>query len=202
MTPRRAKAFLAPALLALPLLSTPVLAQPSPLLLPTRDVAVTYRLTGSDRVKGDIHAAWLAGQRVLRVDNASAPGWLMVEQQSQRAFMVMENQGMVMRLPPAPEIAMLLDRPESQGRVTQLGRRTIAGATCTDWRIERRDGKGGTACLTADGVLLRAQQAGRREVLEANRVAYGPQDPARFRLPSGYPQLQLPAGLRGLRLPG
>lgn len=198
---RRLATALTSSILALPLLAAPALAQQSPNLLPARDVAVTFRLTGSDRMPGDINAAWLSSQRVLRVDNASAPGWLMVEQPSQRAFMVMEGQRLVMRLPPAPEIAMLLDRPESQGRITRLGRRTIAGMGCTDWRIERRDGKGGTACLTQDGVLLRAQQAGRKEVLEATRVSYGPQDPTRFRLPS-YPQLQLPASLRGLRLPG
>jgi hypothetical protein len=189
-------------MLALPLLAAPAMAQQGPTLLPTRDVAVTFRLTGGNRQPGDIHAAWLSSQRVLRVDNSSAPGWLMVEQPTQRAFMVMEGQRLVMRLPPAPEIAMLLDRPESQGRVTRLGRRTIAGMSCTDWSIERRDGKGGTACLTPDGVLLRAQQTGRQEVLEATRVTYGPQDPSRFRLPQGYPQLQLPASMRGLRLPG
>lgn len=199
---RRLAMALVPSLTVMPLLATPVLAQQSPLLLPTRDVAVTFRLSGSDRQPGDIHAAWLSSQRVLRVDNASAPGWLMVQQPTQRAFMVMEGQRLVMRLPPAPEIAMLLDRPESQGNVTRLGRRTVAGMNCTDWKIERRDGKGGTACLTPDGVLLRAQQAGRREILEATRVMYGPQDPARFQLPQGYPQLQLPSGLRGLRLPG
>jgi hypothetical protein len=194
---RRLALSLAPLVLA-----APAMAQQSPTLLPTRDVAVTFRLTGGKQQPGDIHAAWLSSQRVLRVDNESAPGWLMVDQPSQRAFMVMEGQRLVMRLPPSPEIAMLLDRPESQGRVTRLGRRTIAGASCTDWRIERQDGKGGTACLTSDGVLLRAQQAGRAEILEATRVSYGPQDPARFRLPQGYPQLQLPANLRGLRLPG
>ncbi|MDB5371051.1 MAG: hypothetical protein JWP20_2609 [Roseomonas sp.] len=193
---------LATLCLAVPLLAaTGAAAQDRPTLLPSRDVAVTFRLTGTDRMPGDINAAWLASQRVLRVDNASAPGWLMVEQATKRAYMVM-RQGVVMRLPAAPEIALLLDAPESQGRITRLGRRSIAGANCTDWKIERPDGKGGTACLTADGVLLRAQQAGKQEVLEATRVAYGPQDPARFRLPSGLPQIQLPAGLSGLRLPG
>jgi hypothetical protein len=199
---RRFAVALAPLLTMLPSLAVPALAQQAPMLLPSRDVAVTFRLSGGERQPGDIHAAWLSSQRVLRVDNASAPGWLVVQQPTQRAFMVMEGQRLVMRLPPAPEIAMLLDRPEAQGRVTRLGRRSIAGIACTDWQIERRDGKGGTACLTPDGVLLRAQQTGRREVLEATQVRYGPQDPARFQLPQGYPQLQLPAGLRGLRLPG
>jgi hypothetical protein len=193
---------LAKALVLLPLFAAQgAAAQDRPNLLPTRDVAVTFRLTGSDRLPGDINAAWLAGQRVLRVDNASAPGWLMVEQTTKRAFMVMQ-QGVVMRLPPAPEIAMLLDDPGSQGKITRLGRRSIAGANCTDWKIEQSNGKGGVACLTTDGVLLRAQQTGKPEVLEATRVAYGPHDPQRFRLPAGMPQVQLPAGLSGLRIPG
>jgi hypothetical protein len=40
-------------------------------------------------------------------------------------------------------------------------------------------------CVTADGVLLRARR-GERTVLTASRVAYGPQDPALFRLPADY----------------
>jgi len=176
-------------------------AQPRPNLLPTRDVAVTFQLQGSDKIQGDINASWLSSQRLLRVDNASAPGWVLVEERTRRASMVMP-QGLVMRLPDSPEVAMLMQNPESQGRITRQGRRTIAGQGCTDWRLDRNDGKGGVACLTADGVLLRLQQTGRREILEATRVAYGPQDPARFRLPAGAPQITLPEGLRGLRLPG
>jgi cysteine synthase A len=149
----------------------------------------------------EINATWLSSQRLLRVDNASAPGWVLVEERTRRASMVMP-QGLVMRLPDSPEVAMLMQDPESQGRITRQGRRTIAGQACTDWRLERNDGKSGVACLTADGVLLRLQQTGRREVLEATRVAYGPQDPTRFRLPAGAPQINLPEGLRGLRLPG
>lgn len=199
MIQRMAMGLLAAATLALPVLAQPAPARPT--LLPTRDVAVTYRLEGSDKVQGDIDAAWSASQRLLRVDNASAPGWVLVEERTRRASMVMQ-QGLVVRLPDSPEIAMLMQDPESQGRVSRLGARTIAGQRCTDWKLDRADGKGGTACLTADGVLLRMQQTGRREVLQATRVAYGPQDPARFRLPAGAPQFTLPPGLRGLRLPG
>lgn len=198
MIQRMAMALLAAAAAA------PAMAQPAPTrptLLPTRDVAVTYRLEGSDKVRGDIDASWSASQRLLRVDNDSAPGWVLVEERTRRASMVMQ-QGLVMRLPDSPEIAMLMEDPASQGQVTRLGPRTVAGLRCTDWRLDRRDGKGGTACLTADGVLLRLQQSGRREVLQATRVAYAPQDPARFRLPAGAPQITLPQGLRGLRLPG
>ncbi|MBO1078653.1 hypothetical protein [Roseomonas haemaphysalidis] len=199
MIQRMAMALLAAAATAVPAMAQPAPARPT--LLPTRDVAITYRLEGSDKVRGDIDASWSASQRLLRVDNDSAPGWVLVEERSRRASMVM-RQGLVMRLPDSPEIAMLMDDPSSQGQVTRLGPRTVAGLRCTDWRLDRRDGKGGTACLTPDGVLLRLQQTGRREVLLATRVAYGAQDPARFRLPSGAPQITLPQGLRGLRLPG
>jgi hypothetical protein len=197
---------LAAALLALPLMfaagaPSGATAQEQPVLLPTRDVAVTFRLSGSTQLQGDINAIWSATRRTLRVDNASAPGWLLVEQQAGRAYMVMQ-QGVVMRLPATPDMAQMLDNPQAHGRVTRGARRTIAGHSCTDWQIERQDGKGGVACVTADGVLLRAQQTGKREVLEATRVAYGAQDPARFRLPQGVPQIQLPANTSGLRLPG
>jgi hypothetical protein len=192
---------IAPILLAGALLSGPALAQTAaPTLLPTRDVAVTFQVQNSDRIRGDIQAAWLSSQRLLRLDNESAPGWVLVEERTRRASMVMP-QGFVMRLPDSPEVAMLMDNPSSAGRITRLGRRTIAGLGCTDWQLQRNDGKSGVACLTADGVLLRLQQTGRREVLEATRVSYGPQDPSRFRLPANAPQINLPANLRGL-IPG
>ncbi len=192
----------ATALLAATLLAAPAWAQPSkPQLLPSRDVAVTFRVQNTDKVQGDIHASWLAREGLLRVDNASAPGWVLVDSRTRRASMVMQ-QGLVMHLPESPEVAILMQNPESQGRIARLGRRTIAGTHCTDWRLERQDGKSGVACLTDDGVLLRLQQTGRREVLEATHLAYGPQDPARFRLPANTPQLNLPENLRGLRIPG
>ncbi len=175
----------------------PAWAQALPVLLPDRDVAVTFRLEGSDQMQGDIQAVWSASRRLLRIDNASLPGWVLVEEASRRASMVMP-QGVVMRLPDSPELAAFFRDPGAQGRYTRLGRRSIAGLGCTDWRLERPDGKSGTACLTPDGVLLRLQQTGRREVLQATRVAYGPQPAARFALPAGGAQFNLPPALRGL----
>jgi len=51
-----------------------------------------------------------------------------------------------------------------------------------------------TACLTTDGVLLRAEGAGWGQSgrMEATEVVYGPHDPARFRPPVGYQTMQIP----------
>ena len=59
------------------------------------------------------------------------------------------------------------------------------------WRYEDEK-QTGEACITADGVMLRGvgTDDGRTGGVEATRVAYGPQDPARFRWPEGYRVVQ------------
>ena len=53
----------------------------------------------------------------------------------------------------------------------------------------------GQACLTADGVLLRASGThdGQQGSLEATAVRYGAQDPAQFRVPEDFQRMQMPA---------
>jgi hypothetical protein len=95
--------------------------------------------------------------------------------------------------------------PPASARFTKAGNDTVAGLRCTLWRYEDGDKRGET-CLTADGVMLRSSggQGSRTGAVEATRVAYGPQDPARFQAPAGYRSMQLPPGLTlpGLAPPG
>jgi hypothetical protein len=82
---------------------------------------------------------------------------------------------------------------------TRGGTEKIAGADCTVWRYQGR-GQNGEACITADGVMLRAEGSaqGQQGRMEAVRVAYGTQNPAQFQRPQGYQSMQLPQGMPGM----
>ncbi len=63
----------------------------------------------------------------------------------------------------------------------------IAETACTHWTYESPT-QNGTTCFTGDGVMLRLQNEtpGQPGVLEAIRVDYAAQDPARYQRPLGY----------------
>ena len=67
----------------------------------------------------------------------------------------------------------------------------VAGLPCTQWRTTDLSGTPTLACITADGVLLRASVAG-RVLVEALHLAYVAQDPAVFRIPDDYRKLTPP----------
>jgi hypothetical protein len=191
---------LAPALLLLAAL--PAAAQERPVLVPTRDVAVTYRVTAGQGQGHELRMAWLVAERKLRVDAEGAPGWSVIDQQAKRMLVVMEQQRAVLEVPAntGPGGLSVPTEPPASARFTRAGNDTVAGLRCTLWRYEDGDRHGET-CLTADGVMLRSSggKGTRTGAVEATKVAYGPQDPVRFQAPPGYRSMQLPPGLT---LPG
>jgi hypothetical protein len=185
----------------------PAAAEDRPLFLPTRDVAVTYRVTAGQAAGHELRMAWLVAERKLRVETPGVPGWSVVDQQAQRMLVVLEQQRAVLEVPArgGPGGFTLPTEPPASARFTRGGSATIAGQRCTLWRYEDGQNKGET-CLTADGVMLRSS-GGRGErtgAVEATAVAYGPQDPARFQAPPGFQSMQLPPGfsLPGGKPPG
>ena len=153
-------------------LSLPALAQDAPRLFPSRDVAVTYRVSGM--------------------------GYTIADFAGQTGFMVMQMpQPMVMDIPMAQAASHV--RALESARFTRQGTDRVAGVACTNWRHEGPQGSG-TGCFTDDGVMLRSQGSapGVQGALEALRVTYGPQDMARFQRPAGVPAMQMPGGM----LPG
>ena len=133
--------------------------------------------------------AWLVAERKLRVDADGAPGWSVVDQRAKRMLVVMEQQRAVLEVPAntGPGGLSMPTEPPASARFTKGGSATVAGLRCTLWHYEDGD-KQGETCLTADGVMLRSSGTlgGRTGVMEAVEVRYGPQDPARFRIPEGY----------------
>jgi hypothetical protein len=177
-------------------LSLPAQAQEAPRLFPSRDVAVTYRVTSGGPMQ-EIAIAWAAAARLMRIE-LPGMGYTIADFAGQKGFMVMQiPQPMVMDIPMAQAAAHM--RALETARFTRLGADRVAGIACTNWRHESSQGSG-TGCFTDDGVLLRSQGAaqGMQGGLEALHVTYGAQDMARFQRPAGAPSMQMPGGV----LPG
>jgi len=179
-------------------------AQDRPQPVPTRDVTVTYRMPEG---AGEMRMSWLAAQHLMRMDMPDGMGWMVMSMQgdASRGFVAMAQQRMVMDLPAAQASQAREMMPSPTARFVREGTDRIANTACTIWRVQDQ-GEDGRACITADGVTLRAEQVGRRDArMEAVAVAYGPQDPARFQRPQGYQTFQLPPGvsemMRGSALP-
>jgi hypothetical protein len=64
---------------------------------------------------------------------------------------------------------------------------SAAGETGTEWT---RSDSAETACISADGIILRAGAAGKPQ-WEATKVERGPQDPSLFEVPAGVDVLDL-----------
>ncbi|TCH97950.1 hypothetical protein EJV46_12095 [Roseococcus sp. SYP-B2431] len=187
-----------PLALACALVAAPAFAQDRPAVTPTRDVSVAYRVTTQGPGNGtEMRISWLAASGLMRVDMPGGQGFMVADLRGGGpGFMVMEAQRMIMDVPrnQLPPVASM--QPGPNARFTREGTARVANTSCTIWRMEDQ-GQSGRACLTADGVMLRAEGDNRQGQVEATSVTYGPQDPARFQRPSGYQTFQLPAGIPG-----
>ncbi len=83
--------------------------------------------------------------------------------------------------------------PTGSGAYVRQGEDLVAGLACTNWQATATDGQPTVACITADGVLLRAA-AGDRTLLTAASVDYAAQDPALFATPDGFTVRTMEAG--------
>ncbi len=195
LPPRRAEAASLSAA-AVALLAGAASAQDRPPVLPERDVAVVYRVVGGPPSAPEVRMAWLAGEGRQRIEAPGAARATVVDHKDLGAsFVVSDEHRVVVPLPGRlGASASLPGGAGAAGRFTRTGAAAYAGLRCTVWRYEDET-QSGEACITADGVLLRgvSTHEGRTGGVEATRVAYGPQDPARFRRPEGYRVIQPPA---------
>lgn len=191
----------APLLVALLLAAVPALAQPT---LPTRDVAIVYRVAGGahDAVPGGlpdtVRIAWSAARQRIRVEPQGRPQTLLVDLPGSSVRIVDSGLHSAMSLPVR---AKDLDPVRLQdAHLTRRGPATIAGLRCTDYAVQSRRGRG-TICLTEDGVALRAagEVNGHEGSFTAISVTYAPMPPSLFDVPPGYLSLALPPGLSQFR---
>jgi len=188
--------------LALLALALPAAAQERPTLTPQRDVAVTYRVATEGQA-GEMRMSWLAAQGLMRMDMPGGQGWMVVSLRDGTGFLAMEPMRALMPIPAGASAHERLTASPT-ARFTREGQERVAGLPCTLWRVEDA-GEQGRMCVSAEGVVLRAEGSGGRSGagrLEATAVAFAPQDPARFRRPEGFREVQSPfGGSRGSALP-
>ena len=183
------------------LVALPAFGQERPVHLPTRDVAVHYRVLGraAQQVRA-IQVRFIAARRQLRVEpDDGAMGFLLVDPTALTARMVVPGVHHFVDLPIARDRRATLLLSDGLG-YARRGQARVAGYECTVWDV-RSGADTATACITADGVLLRAQgksgDLAGSELL-ATKVDYAIQPAALFQLPADYRSLSVPDLLRPL----
>lgn len=172
------------------------LAEDHPPLLPTRDVAVTYNVTAR-QASGphEAHLFYSAATQKIRME-AGRQGYAIFDQAAHRLTMVMPQQQICMVSPISPSMSpgvLLNDRMH----FVRKGTDTVAGQPCTNWDVTGDRGSG-TACVTADGVLLRVEgrdHDGNSAGLLATAVSYAAQPASLFEPPADFHKMDMPAGM-------
>jgi hypothetical protein len=158
-------------------------APSGPLPHPSRDVDVTYRMVRGDRVLME-RMRWQAATQRQRVDPPTEGLFVVIDYKAGRMRTVRLSDRLVVDIA-AP--------PTGSGAYVRQGEDLVAGLACTNWQATATDGQPTVACITADGVLLRAA-AGDRTLLTAASVDYAAQDPALFATPDGFTVRTMEAG--------
>lgn len=181
------------AALALGVIATlPAAAQDRPLLRPSRDVVVEYRVGGGapDAARSATVRMYFADRGTkLRIEPADQPDYSIMDRTAGTMIIVMPPQRAYLALPYDRSRVMAFDAGDAS--FTRLGTAVVAGLPCTVYD-ETRHGHSGQVCVTADGLLLRARSNDPVQVngdLEATSVTYAPQPPSLFLPPPGYQQL-------------
>ena len=182
---------LALALLALPLaplLAGVARAADAPIIVPTRDVDVLYQADqGGQTLQQRLR--WDVKDQLMRVDSPSPGVWMLVNYRNRQIDLVSDPQKSILEM--GAKAGPLPGQPGGASFVRR-GTDEVAGLPCTQWEATDTQGQPTLACLTGDGVLLRAMR-GQVVLIQAQRVAYGPEDPALFKLPADYARSQAPA---------
>jgi hypothetical protein len=150
-------------------------APAAPLAHPSRDVDVTYRMVQGDKVLTE-RMRWQAATQRQRVDPPTDGLFIVIDYQAGRMHTVRLSDRLVLDMA-APATG--------DGAYVRQGADQVAGLACTDWEATATDGRATVACITDDGVMLRAT-AGGRTLVSAVSVDYAPQDPALFAMPDGF----------------
>ena len=188
-----------PILLALLAALPATAADRAPTYLPTHDVAVSYQVSGkaAQQVRS-VLARFSAARNLLRLETEDrAMGFVLVDLLARTAKLMVPSVHQAVDLPLARDRRAALLFGDGV-RFTRRGNSHVLGRPCVDWDVQA-DRDTATVCLTADGVLLRAQGRGGEAAdssLVATRIDEAPQSPSLFRMPSGNGGMNLPDMLR------
>jgi hypothetical protein len=179
-------------------------AQEHPHFLPSKDVVVTYRLSGGDMGNGaqKLRVTYADGGQRERIDyfrwvEANYPFSALVIDRAADKLLIINgeakayietNIGKLM----TPD--MRFASPNMH--YTRLAITAVADQPCTDWTIQPLDIKvpGGTVCVTDGGLILRVTQTGiATPGMVALSVAYGSPPDSAFAVPEGFTRKELPS---------
>ena len=174
-------------------LALPVGAMAQPAWQPTRDVEVTYHLTGKTPpgTQGDtVKMGFTSGSKRTWVEPPGQKVRMIVDRPAGKMLVIMNEQHSYMEMPYDPKKVMTFNG--SEAKFTRTGTATIAGVGCTTYDVQSPQ-QVSTVCLTDDGVLLKAVSGDPAHPggLEAVSVRYGAQPASAFAAPDGYQKMDM-----------
>jgi hypothetical protein len=167
----------------------PIRAEDSPVLLPSRDVDVTYDVTRPQKPKVRERVRWLAAEHLERVD-ASGRATTIFDHEAHAITLLTPATRTFRKLDQAPRRAL---EPEPGAVLKRGAEAVVAGLPCTHWSWTEDGGEQHTVCATADGVILRLIVDG-QTFIQARSVKYGSQKADLFRVPANYTPALAPEG--------
>ncbi len=171
-------------------------AQNAPVLAPMGNVTVSYELSGANKGGG---ASWMKVTYAdhddrVRLDLYAFPGAnlpfgsIIWDKPANHVLSLLPDKQSYYQLPATGRANPGLFLSDKMTYAKQ-GQETIAGIGCTDWSVTNGTDYTGTACVTTDGVVLRASRtkptAGS---MQATKVTYGAPPADAFTVP---PDLKL-----------
>ena len=157
-------------------------------LLPTRDVDISYRSTRPDQPTIVERRRWSASDRLVRSEGPDKSTTL-YDRDAHEITIINPKNRTYLKL--EGSLRQPLD-PEKGKPLKRGGESVIAGLHCTDWSWTE-DAETHTVCLTPDGVMLRLVVDG-KTVMQALSVKYGRQPAELFRVPPDYTPALAPEG--------
>lgn len=181
-------------------LALPALAAAQPRLVPAGDVDVLYRVEGAaaQQIPGGapdgVRLQWDAAGQRLRAEPVGQPVYAITDLRRRVAEVVFAAQSSVLQLPLRGGDPQTL-LAGADARFTRKGTGHVIGMDCTEWAVQARH-VDATGCVTADGVVLRAEgtwngQPGRAVAVS---VARGPIPGSQFAAPANFFRLPLMGG--------
>lgn len=162
-------------------------AQDRPVVGPTRDVTVTYKLTEATRQNGAVQMKVIYAdhhQRV-RVDFFAAQtnkpfGSIIYDRPANRILTLVPSKQIYYQVPAIGRAnpGLLLNE---HMQYTRDGEAVVLGLQCIEWQIANGREYQGTACVTTDGIALRAARTEPKSgSVKALTVEYGTPPPGIF----------------------
>ncbi len=174
---------------------SPAIADTTPLILPDRDVAVSYQVSSPGRAAQGYQFEYDAAGQRARINNPAQGTYFLVNLPAKTAQMVVPQLNSVVNAPDFSNLTQQITNAQG-ARFTLLGKSEYAGMTCQNWLVLSSQGTA-TACLTTDGVALHftGKNAHGSGEVTATSVAFGPQPAADFSPPTGLNAVTLPPGV-------